>query len=122
MSIELNTVTFLDNFAKKKGGIYACCSLLSKLGDQSIPLEMVYNDTKISGFENIAKKFNGFFNSVYSASTATDLNFIERESNSVSFDLDNVNKELMNAPLGTGIDLIPGLLLRHTSSFFRFMF
>ena len=38
MSIEFDTVTFLDNFAKKKGGITACYSLLSKFGDQSIPL------------------------------------------------------------------------------------
>ena len=63
MSIELNTVIFLDNFAKKRG-ITACYSLLSKLGDQSIPLEMVYNDEKTSGCENIAIKFNVFFISV----------------------------------------------------------
>ena len=118
MSMELDTVTFLDNFAKKKRGITACYSLLSKLGDQSMPLEMVYNGTKISGYENIANKFNVFFFSMYSASTANDLDFSEREFNSVSFDLDNVNEELMNASLGTGIDLIPGLLLRHTSSSF----
>ena len=120
ISIELDTVTFLDNFAKKKGIITACYSLLSKLGDQSIPLEVVYNDTKNSGYENIAKKFNGFFISMYSASTATDLDFCEREFNSMSFDLDNVNEELMKASLCTGIDLIPGLLLRHTSSSLSF--
>ena len=120
MSIELDTVTFFDNFAKKKGGITACYSLLSKLGDQSIPLEMVYNDTKISGYENIANKMNGFFFSMYSASTLTDLGFTEREFNCVSFDLDNVNEELMNASLGTGIDLIPGFLLRHKSSSLSF--
>ena len=57
---------------------------------------------------------------MYSASTATDLDFSEHEFNSVSFDLDNVNEELMNASLGTGIDLIPGLLLRHTSSSLSF--
>ena len=57
---------------------------------------------------------------MYSASIATDLDFSEREFNSVSFDLDNVNEELMNASLGTGIDLIPGLLLRHTSSSLSF--
>ena len=120
MSIELDTVTFLDIFAEKKDGTTACYSLLSKLGNQSIPLEMVYNDTKISGYENIANKFNGFFISMYGASTATDLNFSEREFNSVSFDLHNVNEDLMNASLGTGIDLIPGLLLRHTSSSLSF--
>ena len=37
----------------------------------------------------------------------------------LSFDLDNVNEELMNASLGTGIDLIPGFL-RHTSSSLSF--
>ena len=117
MSIELDTVTFPDNFAKKKGGSTASYSLLSKLGDQSIPLEMVYNDTKISGYENLANKFNGFLISMYSASTATDLVFSEREFISVSFDLDNVSEELMNASLGAGIELIPGLLLRHLFSF-----
>ena len=81
---------------------------------------MVYNDTKISGYENIANKFNGFFISMYSASTATDIDFSERKFNSVSFDLDYVNEELMNASLGTGIDLIPGLHLRHTSSSLSF--
>ena len=81
---------------------------------------MVYTDTRISGFEKVAKNFNEFFISMYSASTATDLDFGEREINSVSFDLDNVNEELMNESLGTGIDLIPGLHLRHTSSFLSF--
>ena len=115
MAIELDTVTFLDNLAKKKRGITSCYSLLSKFGDQSISLEMVHNNTKISGYENIANKFNGFFISMYSASTETDLDFSEREFNSMSFDSDNVNQKLTNASLGTGIDLIPGLLLRHTS-------
>ena len=116
LSIELDTVSFLDNFAKNKGGITAWYSLLSKLGDKSIPLEMVYNDTKLSGYENIANKFNGFFISMYSASTVTDLDIGEREFNFVSFDSDNVNEELMNASLGTCFDLI----LRHTSSSFSF--
>ena len=120
MSIELKTVTFLDNFVKKKGGITACYSLLSKLGGPLIPTEMVYNDTKISGYEYIANKFNGFFIGMYSASAATDLDFNERELNSVFFELDNVNEEFMTASLGTGIDLIPGLLLRHTSSSLSF--
>ena len=44
MSIELDTVIFLDNFAEKKGGITACCSLVNKLGEQSTP--MVYNDVQ----------------------------------------------------------------------------
>ena len=81
---------------------------------------MVYNDTKNSGYENIANKFNGFNISMYSASTATDLYFSEREFKSVSFDRDNINEELMNASLDTGIDLIPGLLLRHTSTSLSF--
>ena len=81
---------------------------------------MVYNDRKSSGYKKIAIDFNGVFISMYSASTATDLDFSEREFNSVSFDLDNLNEELMNVSIATGFDFIPGLLLRHTSSSLSF--
>ena len=94
VSIVLDTVIFLDIFAKEKGGITACYSLLSELGDQSISLEMVYNDTTFSSYENMANKFNGFFISMYNASTATHLDCSEREFSSVSFDWATSTKNL----------------------------
>ena len=73
-------------------------------------------------YENFANKLNGFFFKMYSASTTTDLDFCEQDFTSVSFDLDNVNEELMNASLGTGIDLIPGRLWDILQVLFPFMY
>ena len=66
---------------------------------------MVYNVTKTTAMEILQT------NSMVSLLVCTayllqsiDLDFSERGFTSVSFDLDNVNQELINASLGTGID------------------
>ena len=57
ISIELDTVSFVTEFAEKHKGLSACYKLIKKLQRTPIPCEMTYNDDIICSPQIIAGPF-----------------------------------------------------------------
>ena len=115
ISIELDTDRFFTEFAEKHKGLSACYKLVKKIQPTPIPTELTYNDDILCGPQVIADAFNKFFISVYNPPINTLVDFCDRMLNYVNFDLADVFSAPSAASLGTGIDHIPGHLLKYSA-------